>query len=129
LLYQSIEPEFNNSPLEKQLIETLNKNNNDIQGDNNIQDSDDNINCLLYSLDKVYKFIANQFQNAESLNELVKLSFEIKLKSNFVNSIFPNQQEFLSSTFDPEKIKKKFTQLANILLMPLESGSGYYWEL
>ncbi|CAG8820078.1 32847_t:CDS:2 [Gigaspora margarita] len=47
---------------------------------------------------------------------------------SLVESVFPNQ-EFQYSTQDLEAAKKSFHQLANILILPLEYGSGYYWEV
>ena len=61
------------------------------------------------------------------MNEPVKLTFEIELDSKLVECTFP---EFQPDTIcDLKAIKENFHQLANIPILPLEYGSGYYWEV
>ncbi|CAG8654740.1 32433_t:CDS:1 [Racocetra persica] len=50
----------------------------------------DNANRLLYTLDKIEKFVTKQFQNAENLNKSVQLIFEIELDSKLIESVFSN---------------------------------------
>jgi hypothetical protein len=83
-------------------------------------------------LDEVQELVAKQFQDAEYLNEPVKLIFEIELNSKLIESIVSaDQQKFWTDTdtHDMETIKRNFHQLANILLLPFELGTGYYWEV
>ncbi|CAG8810781.1 8143_t:CDS:2 [Gigaspora margarita] len=87
----------------------------------------DNTNGLLYILDKVQELVAKQFQDLEELDELVKLIFKIELDSRIVESVFLNQK-FQSDTQDLKAIKESFHQLTNILLLPFEYRSNYYWE-
>ncbi|CAG8829831.1 24957_t:CDS:2, partial [Gigaspora margarita] len=75
---------------------------------------------FFYTLDEVQKFIAKQFQDSEDSSE--------QLDPSLVESVFPNQ-EFQSSTQNLEAAKKSFHQLANILILPLEYASGYYWKM
>ncbi|CAG8817509.1 31314_t:CDS:2, partial [Gigaspora margarita] len=56
------------------------------------------------------------------------LIIPIQLDPILVENVFPNQ-EFQSSTQDLEAAKKRFHQLANILILPFEYGSGYYWKV
>jgi len=79
----------------------------------------------------VQEFVTKQFQDAECINEPVKLIFEIELDSRLIESIFSDQQKFWlnADTYDMETIKRNFHQLTDILLLPLEFGSGYYWEV
>jgi hypothetical protein len=101
----------------------------DAQYNNNVNDSN-NVNNetdgLLYGLDEVQKIVSKRFQDAESLNEPVKIGFEIELDSRLVESTFP---EFQPNTCDLTAIKENFRQLVNILTLPIEYGSGYYWEI
>ncbi|PKY57507.1 hypothetical protein RhiirA4_510082 [Rhizophagus irregularis] len=96
----------------------------DDQYNNNVDDTDG----LLYGLDEVQELISKQFQDAEDLNEPVKLAFEIELDSRLIGLIECNFQEF-QDLCDLKTIKKNFQQLVNVLLLPLEYGSGYYWEV
>jgi hypothetical protein len=102
------------------------KNPQDDQYNNNDNGYNNDPDGLLYGLSEVQEIISKQFQNAEDLNEPVKLAFEIELNSRLVEDIFP---EFQLDTCDLETIKRNFRQLANILLLPFEYGSGYYWEV
>ncbi|CAG8832393.1 31772_t:CDS:2, partial [Gigaspora margarita] len=99
--------------------------------EDNIQDNQDtdnvnNVDRLLYSLDEVEEVISNQFQVAENLNEPVKIAFEIELDSGLIESTLP---ESWLNIHNPEDIKKSFYQLISVLILPLEHGSGYYWEV
>ncbi|PKY54194.1 hypothetical protein RhiirA4_472863 [Rhizophagus irregularis] len=49
-----------------------------------------------------------------------------ELDSRLVESIFP---EFQPNTCNLTTIKENFHQLVNILTLPIEYGSGYYWEI
>ena len=81
---------------------------------------------IMMGLNEVQKLISKQFQSAEDLNEPVKLAFKIELNLRLIEDIF---LEFQSDKCDLETIKKNFHQLANILLLLFEYGSGYYWEV
>ena len=63
------------------------------------------------------------------MNEPVKLAFEIEIDSRLIRLVECNFQEFQSDLCDLKTIKKNFYQLVNVLLLPLEYGSGYYWEV
>ncbi|GBC09042.1 hypothetical protein RclHR1_08580001 [Rhizophagus clarus] len=92
----------------------------------NVNEYNDDADGLLYSLSEVQEIISKQFQRAEELNEPAKLAFEIKLDSRLVECIFP---EYQPDICDLETINKNFQQLVNVLILPLEYGSGYYWEM
>ncbi|CAG8588731.1 33286_t:CDS:2 [Gigaspora margarita] len=78
------------------------------------------------SSDEVEEIISRQFQDAENLNEPVNIAFEIELDSGLIESTLP---ESWLNIHNPKDIKKSFYQLINIVLLPLEHGSGYYWEV
>ena len=71
---------------------------------------------LMYTLDEVQEFVTKQFQDAECINEPVKLIFEIELDSRLIESIFSDQQKFWlnADTYDMETIKRNFHQLINL---------------
>ncbi|CAB4442174.1 unnamed protein product [Rhizophagus irregularis] len=80
---------------------------NDVQYNNNVNDSNNANNetdGLLYGLDEIQKIISKQFQGAENL-------------------------KFQPNTCNLTTIKENFHQLVNILTLPIEYGSGYYWEI
>ncbi|KAF0552569.1 hypothetical protein F8M41_021636 [Gigaspora margarita] len=93
---------------------------------NIINQFNNNNNRLLYNLDEVEEIISRQFQDAENLNEPVNIAFEIELDSGLIESTLP---ESWLNIHNPKDIKKSFHQLINIVLLPLEHGSGYYWEV
>ncbi|CAB5305488.1 unnamed protein product [Rhizophagus irregularis] len=96
------------------------------QHNDNIDECNDEMDGLLYGLSEIQEIISKRFQDAENLNEPVKLTFEIELDSRLVECTFP---EFQPDISDIKAIKENFHQLANILILPLEYGSGYYWEI
>ncbi|CAB5372059.1 unnamed protein product [Rhizophagus irregularis] len=96
------------------------------QHNDNVDECNDEMDGLLYGLSEIQEIISKRFQDAENLNEPVKLTFEIELDSRLVECIFP---EFQPDISDIKAIKENFHQLANILILPLEYGSGYYWEI
>ncbi|CAG8786785.1 877_t:CDS:2, partial [Cetraspora pellucida] len=81
-----------------------------VQSDQDIDNIDEfnNIDGLLYNLDEIQELVSNHFQDAEKLNEPVKINFEIELDSALIESIFP---EFILETQDFETIKESFYQL------------------
>ncbi|CAG8541272.1 23481_t:CDS:2 [Dentiscutata erythropus] len=88
----------------------------------------DNINGLLYTLDEVQELVAKQFRDLEDSDEPVKLIFEIELDSRLVENIFLNRESQFDAQ-DLKAIRESFHQLANVLLLLFEYGSGYYWEV
>ncbi|CAG8721178.1 20075_t:CDS:1, partial [Racocetra fulgida] len=99
-----------------------------VQSDQDIDNIDEfnNVDGLLYNLDEIQELVSNRFQDAEKSNEPVKINFEIELDSALIESIFP---EFGLETQDFETIKESFHQLVNVVVLPLEYGSGYYWNV
>ncbi|PKK72621.1 hypothetical protein RhiirC2_776979, partial [Rhizophagus irregularis] len=90
------------------------------QHNDNVDECNDEMDGLLYGLSEIQEIISKRFQDAENLNEPVKLTFEIELDSRLVECTFP---EFQPDISDIKAIKKNFHQLANILILPLEYGS------
>ncbi|CAG8676899.1 12885_t:CDS:2, partial [Cetraspora pellucida] len=84
-------------------------------------DEYNNINTILYCMDEVERFIAIQFQNAESSEEPAKFEFEIELDSGLLDAIELGQ-DLETNPLNLEKIKSSFAQLTKILTLLLESG-------
>ncbi|CAB5356877.1 unnamed protein product [Rhizophagus irregularis] len=91
------------------------------QHNDNVDECNDEMDGLLYGLSEIQEIISKRFQDAENLNEPVKLTFEMELDSRLVECTFP---EFQPDISDIKAIKENFHQLANILILPLEYGSG-----
>ena len=90
---------------------------------------DNDAGGLLYSLDEVQELVAQTFQEAESSKVPVTMAFEIEWCPNLLEIDSTNQEKFVSEGFDPEEIKTSFHQVANTIRLPIEAGSGYYWEV
>ncbi|CAB4467142.1 unnamed protein product [Rhizophagus irregularis] len=95
------------------------------QHNDNVDECNDEMDGLLYGLSEIQEIISKRFQDAENLNEPVKLTFEIELNSRLVECTFP---EFQPDISDIKAIKENFHQLANILILPLEYGSGSHQQ-
>ncbi|CAG8780992.1 7242_t:CDS:2, partial [Cetraspora pellucida] len=125
--YESFNTEDNNQK---------NKNNNSDQDkdsdqneDSNQEDKDsDNFKALLYGLNKIYEITSKIFEDAKESNELVKFIFEVELDEDLINTVALTQQDLVNIN-DLKIVKERFNQLAKILAIPLDSGSGYYWEI
>ncbi|CAG8491955.1 12121_t:CDS:1, partial [Cetraspora pellucida] len=110
----------------KQTSEAIEIEEHNIPGDEN--DDDDNSKALLYCMDEVKRFIALQFQNTESFEESTKFALEIELDLKLLNSV-ELDQDIETDLLDLNKIKNSFIQLAKTLILPLETGSRYYWNI
>ncbi|CAG8685794.1 6633_t:CDS:1 [Racocetra fulgida] len=82
-------------------------------------------NMLSYCIDEVERFIATQFQNAESLGEPTRFALEIKLDSEILE-VIKIDWELETGPINLEKTKNSFAQLIKILILPLKSESRYY---
>ena len=80
---------------------------------------------LLYKLNEVYNVISRQFGQATVFNEPVNYTFEIELDAELMDiaSSIPQLAD------DRKAIKDKFRELSKFLIWPIESASGYYWEI
>jgi len=115
-------------PMNFELDDGFPKNHEDLnilQDDNDNEDID-NTNGLLYGLGEIQELISKLFQNAEGLNEPANLAFEIELNSRLIECYF---SEFHPDTCDHKEIKTNFHKLVNVLLLPIEYRSNYYWEV
>jgi hypothetical protein len=102
------------------------KDNSSAQESCNNDDGDGN--GLLYCMDEVEELVARQFREAEQEERPAKLHFEIELDSMLLEDIsFPENLQ--SNSLDLAKIRTSFQQLTEILVLPLEAGSKYYWEI
>ncbi|CAG8522783.1 14992_t:CDS:2, partial [Cetraspora pellucida] len=77
---------------------------------------------LSYDLCDLEDAVLTNFRDSEDKNAEVEFSIIIKIEKELVN-------EVLSSEFDHNKEVEKFHNIVNVLVMPLQAGSGYYWEL
>ncbi|CAB4496342.1 unnamed protein product [Rhizophagus irregularis] len=77
------------------------------QHNDNVDECNDEMNGLLYSLSEIQEIISKRFQDAENLNEPVKLTFEIELDLRLVECTFP---EFQPDISDLKAIKENFHQ-------------------
>ncbi|CAG8713106.1 693_t:CDS:2, partial [Cetraspora pellucida] len=119
---------FADNFLEVMPYESFNtKDNNQENKDKNSKDNN-NSKILLYDLDEVCEITSKIFEDAKESNKLVKFIFEVELDEDLINTITLTQQD-LVNTNDLKIIKGRFNQLAKILIIPLDSGSGYYWEI
>ncbi|CAG8833903.1 22781_t:CDS:2, partial [Racocetra persica] len=97
----------------------------DLDHDKNVDEFINN-DGLLYNLDEVEELISNRFQDAEKSNKSVKVFFEIELDSDLIESIFP---ESWLDIHDFKTIKGSFHQLIRVVVLLLEYGSCYYWNI
>jgi len=113
-------PESDNLALES----NVNLTPSEIADESDIQ-IEDNPDALLYELNEVYDVISRQFEQAEAFNEPVNYTFEIELDAELIDiaSSIPSLAD------DRKAIKNKFRELSNFLIWPIESASGYYWEI
>jgi hypothetical protein len=84
---------------------------------------------FLYNLDEMQEEVRRQFQEAESLGEPTTLTIEVELDSHIMESISFDKSNVESGEVEEKTIKDEVRQLAKILLLPLEYGSQYYWEI
>ena len=85
---------------------------------------EDNPNAILYEINEVYDVISQAFEEARSSEEPVECTFEIELDAELME-IASAVEQFS----DVKMIKDKFRELSRFLIWPIESGSGYYWEI
>ncbi|CAG8544288.1 4975_t:CDS:2, partial [Cetraspora pellucida] len=116
----------NNDFDEEFLNTTLDENTEDIENTYDIRS--DNNDILLYNLDEVHELINKLFEESEISNESTNFAFEIELEKDLLIATSLDQQNLVNVS-DLKAIEKKFYQLAEMLIIPLESGSGYYWEI
>ncbi|CAG8640622.1 8789_t:CDS:2, partial [Cetraspora pellucida] len=69
-----------------------------------------------------------KFEEAETSDEQLEFTFEVELDQDLLAAVSLDQSN-LSSDSDLKTIEKRFCQLANILIVLLESGSEYYWKI
>ncbi|CAG8761934.1 10068_t:CDS:1, partial [Racocetra fulgida] len=102
----------------------------EIEENTTIQDNEynSNNNMLSCCLDEVENFVTIQFQNAELSDEPTKFEFEIELDLELLD-IIKLGQNFKNEPLDLKNIKDNFLQLIKILILLLESGSEYYWNV
>ncbi|CAG8554401.1 15359_t:CDS:2 [Cetraspora pellucida] len=100
----------------EQILEAIEIEEHNIPGDEN--DDNNNSKALSYCMD----------ENAESSEESTKFALEIKLDSKLLNSV-ELDQNIETDLLDLNKIKNSFIQLVKTLILSLETGSRYYWNI
>ena len=92
---------------------------------NRDDDLDEDIpESLLFELDEVHQVVSKEFEEEKISNEPVKFSFEVEMDPALSEILLLDQQ----NTTDLKSFEKHFQEVANILIVPIESGSGYHWE-
>ncbi|CAG8787272.1 23789_t:CDS:1, partial [Dentiscutata erythropus] len=114
-----------------EILELFSENMEIIPDENAVYDYNNQNNpiskTLLYGLDEVHEVISKYFE-VETLIEPVKFIFKIELDQNLLTITSLDQLNLVNEN-DFKIIENKFRQLANTIIIPLESGSGYYWEI
>jgi hypothetical protein len=123
-IFEDLELVAESSFLEEQLPDAPSAN---TQGMQNPDDND--MGELLYNLDEVQELVARKFQVAENFGEPATFVFEIELDSKLLESVLLSQEKIQQNMSELTTIKDNFHQLTNVLLVPFELGSGYYWEV
>ncbi|CAG8563451.1 4979_t:CDS:2 [Cetraspora pellucida] len=80
---------------------------------------------IMYDLDEVHEIIANKFEESEIFNEPIKFILKVKLDQDLLAELLLDQENLINIT-NLKTIEIRFGQLASILIILLESGSGYY---
>ncbi|CAG8807830.1 40539_t:CDS:2, partial [Gigaspora margarita] len=91
--------------------------------DNDLEKDDNDFRAFLYDLDEVHEVVAKKFEQAEKSNKLANFVFEVELDKDLLDIFDLNQQDLANIT-NLKIIKQRFQQLANIFIIPLESGSN-----
>ncbi|CAG8803724.1 26859_t:CDS:2 [Gigaspora margarita] len=79
-------------------------------------------NDLLYNIHDIEELINIKFGDSKEKDEPVKFSVIVKLKRELVH------ERIMSPEADQHE-DAEFHKVINTLLLPLQAGSGYYWEL
>ncbi|CAG8499273.1 6033_t:CDS:2 [Racocetra fulgida] len=88
--------------------------------------TDFNVNKKSKNLDSGSEVMAKIFKEAEAQNDAIKFVYEIEIDQDILDAVSLTKHELNNN--DLKTIENKFHQLAHAFIMPLESGSGYYWE-
>ncbi|CAG8604814.1 15170_t:CDS:1, partial [Cetraspora pellucida] len=97
--------------------------------DNNLDDNlDDNGSKVLrYDLDEMQEVTKKIFEETELLDEVTSFTYEIKIEDDLLAAVSLMPLDLIDKDLDI--IESNFCQLAHTLIVPLESGSNYYWEI
>ncbi|CAG8552935.1 12819_t:CDS:1 [Cetraspora pellucida] len=79
--------------------------------------------AFLYNICDLDELIATKFKDNKELDDSVEFSVIVELESELVND------KNISLEFNQQIEEKKFRNIVKSLLIPIQSGSGYYWEL
>ncbi|KAF0552451.1 hypothetical protein F8M41_021769 [Gigaspora margarita] len=104
-------------PLDKN-IQSLPLNEDDVDADSVGNSSDE----LLYNIYDIEELINVKFRDSEEKDEPVKFSVIVNLERELVN------EKIMSLEIDQNE-DTEFREVINTLLLPLQAGSKYYWEL
>ncbi|KAF0348189.1 hypothetical protein F8M41_015570 [Gigaspora margarita] len=100
-------------------IQSLPLNEDDSIDVDSVENSSDD---LLYNIHDIEELINIKFGDREEKDEPVKFSVIVKLERELVH------EEIISSEADQHE-DAEFHEVINTLLLLLQAGSGYYWEL
>ncbi|CAG8718745.1 30462_t:CDS:1, partial [Racocetra persica] len=98
-----------------------NNSNVDLDNDSN----NNNSKVLRYDLEKMCKIMKKLFEEVEILNKTANFIYKIEIEDNLLTA-FALTPPDLNNNEDLKIIETNFRQLAYILIVLLESDSGYY---
>ncbi|CAG8851100.1 13138_t:CDS:1, partial [Racocetra persica] len=96
------------------------------KGDEYDNQDDNSLKVLRYDLDEMQEVTAKIFEEAEAQNESIKFVYEIEIDQDILSTVSLTKLDLDSN--DLKTIENRFLQLAYAFIVPLELGSGYYWE-
>ncbi|CAG8578919.1 6817_t:CDS:1 [Cetraspora pellucida] len=86
-------------------------------------DNENNEDELFYDFGDLEELVSVNFKDSEEKNNHVKFSIKVKIERELVN------ENILLPEFDQNEEAEKFHKIINIMIVPLQTESGYYWEL
>jgi hypothetical protein len=108
------------------MLDTLDEH---ITDSNTAQHTMEDTTELLYNLGEVQQLVRSQFQKAENSREPTILAFEVELNLQLMESVSLHEWTLQPEMIDDTPTLTKVRKLAKVLLLPVEYGSGYYWEI
>ncbi|CAG8603886.1 5902_t:CDS:2, partial [Racocetra persica] len=80
------------------------------------------------NMDLFSEITSKIFEEKETLNEAVNFAYEIEIDQDLLVTASLTQSDLVHNN-DLKTIEDNFRKLAHMLIVPLELGSGYYWEV
>ncbi|CAG8776573.1 2404_t:CDS:1 [Cetraspora pellucida] len=96
--------------------------NNDNVDETEIDADENNEDELVYDFYDIEKLVSANFKNNEVKNNHIEFSVKVKIEKELVN------ENALMPEFNQYNESKNFRKIIDVLVMPLQTGLGYYWE-